>query len=489
MTVTPVLAMRGISKRFGSVQALRGADFAVAPGELHALLGENGAGKTTLMHVAIGLLRPDAGEVAVDGVAGAVGSPRAARRLGIGMVHQHFTSIPALTVAENVALATGWPVAPGSLRSRVQAVAERFGLPLDPDARVAGLSVALKQRLEIVKALASDARILLLDEPTAVLAPREAEELLRMVRAFTERGGAAVLITHKLDEALDTADRVTVLRLGAVAFTGAVAGQTAPSLVAAMVGTGETDDGRGQPPAQPAGDAPVLVRLEELEVPRESGYGIAVRRATLTIRAGEIVGVAAVEGNGQRELLRAVAGRLQPLRGRRDVAGPIGFIPEDRTTEGLIPSLSLVENVVLGSRRDDPWIRRGRVDWKVARARTASLVQEFGVVASGPDAPAASLSGGNQQKVVVGRELSRQPRVVVAENPTRGLDLRATEAIHARLRRAAADGAAVLIYSSDLDEVLELAARLLVATRGSISEAPSGATRAEIGELMVTGGR
>ena len=405
------------------------------------------------------------------------------------MVHQHFTSIPALTVAENVALATGWPVAPGPLRNRVQAVAERFGLPLDPDARVAELSVALKQRLEIVKALASDARILLLDEPTAVLAPGEAEELLRMVRAFTERGGAAVLITHKLDEALDAADRVTVLRQGSVAFTGAVVGQTAASLVAAMVGTGEADDGRGQPSAQPAGDAPVLVRLEELEVPRESGYGIAVRRATLTIRAGEIVGVAAVEGNGQRELLRAVAGRVQPLRGRRDVAGPIGFIPEDRTTEGLIPSLSLVENVVLGSRRDDPWIRRGRVDWKVARARTASLVQEFGVVASGPDAPAASLSGGNQQKVVVGRELARQPRVVVAENPTRGLDLRATEAIHARLRRAAADGAAVLIYSSDLDEVLELAGRLLVATRGSISEVPSGATRAEIGELMVTGGR
>jgi len=489
MTVTPVLAMRGVSKRFGSVQALRGADFAVAPGELHALLGENGAGKTTLMHVAVGLVRPDAGEVAVDGVAGVVGSPRVARRLGIGMVHQHFTSIPALTVAENVALATGWPVAPGPLRSRVQAVAERFGLPLDPDARVAGLSVELKQRLEIVKALASDARILLLDEPTAVLAPREAEELLRMVRAFTERGGAAVLITHKLDEALDAADRVTVLRQGAVAFTGAVAGQTAASLVAAMVGTGEADDGRGQPSAQPAGDAPVLVRLEELEVSRESGYGIAVRRATLTIRAGEIVGVAAVEGNGQRELLRVVAGRLQALRGRRDVAGPIGFIPEDRTTEGLIPSLSLVENVVLGSRRDDPWIRRGRVDWKVARARTASLVQEFGVVTSGPDAPAASLSGGNQQKVVVGRELSRQPRVVVAENPTRGLDLRATEAIHTRLRRAAADGAAVLIYSSDLDEVLELAGRLLVATRGSISEVPSGATRAEIGELMVTGGR
>jgi simple sugar transport system ATP-binding protein len=481
--------MRGISKRFGSVQALRGADFALAQGELHALLGENGAGKTTLMHVAFGLVRPDAGEVAVAGVPRTVGSPRAARRLGIGMVHQHFTSVPALTVAENVALAAGWPVAPAPLRNRVRALTERFGLPLDPDARAADLSVELKQRLEIVKALASDVRILLLDEPTAVLAPGEAEELLRMVRGFTEQGGAAVLITHKLDEALGAADRVTVLRQGAVTFTGVLAGQTAASLAAAMVGSGEGEDGREQPPAQTAGDAPVLVRLEELEVPRESGYGIAVRRATFVIRAGEIVGVAAVEGNGQRELLRAVAGRLHPLRGRREVAGPVAFIPEDRTTEGLIPSFGLVENVVLGSRHDDPWIRRGRVDWKIARARTTSLLREFGVVASGPDAPAASLSGGNQQKVVVGRELARQPRVVVAENPTRGLDLRATEAIHARLRRAAAEGAAVLVYSSDLDEVLELAGRILVATRGSISEIAPGATRAQIGELMVTGGR
>jgi general nucleoside transport system ATP-binding protein len=482
--------MRGIAKRFGSVQALRGADFMLAPGEVHALLGENGAGKTTLMHVAFGLVRPDAGEVAVAGVPRAITSPRVARRLGLGMVHQHFTSVPALTVAENVALATGWPVAPESLRARVQALAERYGLPLDADARASALSVGLKQRLEIVKALASEARILLLDEPTAVLAPGEADELLRVVRKFTQAGGSAVLITHKLDEALAAADRVTVLRQGSVVFTGAVAGQTSASLARAMIGENESPNLRS---AGPLGDAvtqaPLLVRLDELEVPRESGYGIAVRRATLGIRAGEIVGVAAVEGNGQRELLRAVAGRLQPLRGRRDVAGPVAFVPEDRTTEGLIPSLSLTENVVLGSRHDDPWIRRGRVDWKVARGRTAALLQEYGVTSSGPDAPAGSLSGGNQQKLVLGRELSRRPRVVVAENPTRGLDLRAAEAIHARLRDAAADGAAVLVYSSDLDEVLALAGRLLVAARGTISEVPSGATRAQIGELMVTGGR
>jgi simple sugar transport system ATP-binding protein len=482
--------MRGIAKRFGSVQALRGADFMLAPGELHALVGENGAGKTTLMQVAFGLVRPDAGEVVVAGVPRAISSPRVARRLGIGMVHQHFTSVPALSVAENVALAAGWPVAPESLRARVQALTERYGLPLDPEARASGLSVALKQRLEIVKALASDARILLLDEPTAVLAPGEADELLRVVRAFTLAGGSAVLITHKLDEALAAADRVTVLRQGSVVFTGALEGQTPASLARAMIGDSESANGAtaGALANAPA-DAPLLVRLDDLEVPRESGYGIAVRRASLGIRAGEIVGVAAVEGNGQRELLRAVAGRVQPLRGRREVAGPVAFIPEDRTTEGLIPSLSLTENIVLGSRHDDPWIRRGRVDWKVARGRTAALLQEYGVTAPGPDVQAGSLSGGNQQKIVLGRELSRQPRVVVAENPTRGLDLRATEAIHARLRAAAAAGAAVLVYSSDLDEVLGLASRLLVAARGSISEVPPGATRAEIGELMVTGGR
>jgi ABC-type uncharacterized transport system ATPase subunit len=522
VTAPPALALRGIRKHFGSVQALRGADFTLMPGELHALLGENGAGKSTLMHVAYGLARPDAGTVAIAGAVVSVPSPRAARRLGVGMVHQHFTSVPALSVAENVGLAAGWPLHPAALRERVRALAERIGLPLEPDTPAGRLSVGLKQRLEIVKAFATDVRVLLLDEPTAVLAPGEAEELLRVVRAFTAQGGSAVLITHKLDEALAAADRVTVLRQGVVVHEGVVAGETRESLAAAMIGEGvrgesvweearplrfaqgdEAGMAQGDEAGMAQGDEPgkaqsdesekvssarVLVRLEELEVPRDTGYGIAVRRATLVIRAGEIVGIAAVEGNGQRELLRAVAGRLHPLRGRREVAGPVGFIPEDRTTEGLIPALSLTENVVLGSRADDPWIRRGRVDWRVARARTAALLTEYEVVAPGPDVPAATLSGGNQQKMVVARELARQPRVVVAENPTRGLDLRAAAAIHARLRAAAAGGAAVLVYSSDLDEVLALADRLLVAARGTLIEPPPGATRAQVGELMVTGG-
>jgi simple sugar transport system ATP-binding protein len=488
----PALELRQIQKRFGSVQALQGADFTLGPGEVHGLLGENGAGKTTLMHVAYGLVRPDAGQVLVAGVPRDVGSPRAARRLGIGMVHQHFTSIPALSVAENVALAAGWPIAPKPLRGRVQALAERVGLPLDPDLLAGRLSVGLKQRLEIVKALAADARILLLDEPTAVLAPGEIDELLRVMRTFTASGGSVVLITHKLDEALAAADRVTVLRQGKVVHTGQVAGETPASLARAMIG-GESKalPGLAPPDATPRESAdftgPALVRIEALEVPRESGFGIAVRHASLVVHGGEILGVAGVEGNGQRELLRAIAGRLLPIRGKLDVAGPVAFIPEDRTTEGLIPDLTLAENVVLGSRPGDPWLRHGRIDWRLARRRTAVLLQDFSVAAPGPQTRASALSGGNQQKLVAARELARAPRVIVAENPTRGLDIRAAAEIHARLLEAAAGGAAILIHSSDLDEVFHLAHRIVVMNRGAVLSVGTSLTRSLIGELMVTG--
>ena len=276
-----------------------------------------------------------------------------------------------------------WPPAgrcgPDRCTSECASLAERIGLPLEPDAPAGRLSVALKQRLEIVKALASDVRILLLDEPTAVLAPAEADDLLRVIGEFTARGGAAVLITHKLDEALAAADWITVLRQGSVVLDEPVGAQSPGTLAEAMVGDGAENlaEELGAAPARPTiwpGGA--LVRLEDLEVPRESGYGIAVRGASMSIRPGEIVGIAAVEGNGQRELLRAVAGRLHPLRGRREVAGPVGFIPEDRTSEGLIPELTLTENVVLGSRADDPWLRKGRLDWKVARTRTSALLRE-----------------------------------------------------------------------------------------------------------------
>jgi simple sugar transport system ATP-binding protein len=479
-----VLTLTAITKRFAAVHALKRVDFSVASGAVHALLGENGAGKSTLMHIAYGLTRPDGGSVAVDGVPTTLHSARDARRLGIGMVHQHSTAVPAFSVAENVALGAGWPVAPSALRRRVLDLTERLGLPLDPDATADALSVALKQRLEFVKALAGEARILLLDEPTAVLAPAEIDDLFQVVRGFARKGGAVVLITHKLEEAVAIADRVTVLRRGTVTLSASAREVDASILAHAMLGA--------ESPPAPArvrpmpGRTPVL-RCESLEVAREAG-GSGLRYATFEIRGGEVVAVAAIEGNGQRELLRAVAGLLPIFRGRLEVTRPIAFIPEDRTTEGLIPTLTLTENVVLGVGRAAQWIhgrRLRRVDWTAARLRTADLLARYQVVAPGPDARAAGLSGGNQQKLVVARALERRPRMLVAENPTRGLDIRATAEVHERLREAAATGAGVLVYSSDLDEVMTLGDRILIVAGGVVVEAPAGADRRRIGELML----
>ena len=484
MTGAPLLQLRDIHKRFGTVQALMGAGLVAHAGEVHALLGENGAGKTTLMHVASGMTAPDTGAVLVDGAPRRLKSPRDARAAGIGLVHQHFTSIAALTVAENVALFAGWDVRPRELALRVAALTERLNLPLDPGARAGTLPVALLQRLEIVKALAGDARVLLLDEPTGVLAPSEAEELLARARAFAESGGAVVLITHKLDEALRGAHRVTVLRRGRVVLERRVEGLGAGELTQAMIGDAALLE-EPSPVAFSVTDAARRVHVAGLEVARESGLGMAVRQASLSIRAGEIIAVAGIEGSGQRELLRAIAGVLPVFRGTREVSQPIAFIPENRTTEGLIPDLSVTENVVLGLGRSASWVRRGRLDWKAARARTAELIAEFGVHTTGPAARAASLSGGNQQKLVIARAFERGPGVIVAENPTRGLDVQATRTVHDRLREAAALGVAVVLYSSDLDEVMTLGQRIVVMSRGMLREAPPGASRAEIGSLML----
>lgn len=476
------LSLTGISKCFGSVEALQEVDLTLAAGEVHAVLGENGAGKSTLMHIADGLLRPDAGKVAVDGAPVVLRSPRDARRLGIGMVHQHSTAVPALSVMENVALAAGWPVAPGPLRRRVDDLTRRLALPLDPAIPASRLSVSLKQRLEIVKALAAEARILLLDEPTAVLAPAEAEELFRFVRSFTASGGAVALITHKLDEALAAADRVTVLRRGRVVLTAPRNLVNAEALTGAMIG--------GSVPAAPRAARPPhgkpLVRCEGLAVEGERGAGL--RAASFTVGAGEMVAVAGIEGNGQRELLRAVAGLLPAAGGSLSVERPVAFVPEDRTTEGLIGPMTLTENVVLGVGTTAPWMtgrRVRRIQWAEARARTAALIEEFGVRAAGADARAASLSGGNQQKLLLARALERRPRVVIAENPTRGLDIRAAAEVHRRLREAAVAGAAVLVYSNDLDEVLALGDRVLLAAGGVVTEAPAGVDRLRLGALML----
>ncbi|MBA3659441.1 MAG: ATP-binding cassette domain-containing protein [Gemmatimonadales bacterium] len=489
-TPPPALELLGIVRSFGPVHALRGADFVLRAGEVHALLGENGAGKSTLMRIAYGLEQADSGTIRVNGAERTIRSPGDARRQGIGMVHQHFTSIPALSVAENVALAAGWPISPRTLSARVRRLSESAGLPLDPDTPAGSLPAGLKQRLEIVKALAADARILLLDEPTAALAPAEAEDLLRVARRFSGGDGAVVLITHKLQEALGTADRITVLRAGRVVASGPAVAQDAGSLAAAMIGN--SGDARAEGAGtrhldQPKGD--VLVRCESLEVARQGREGIAVAGVTLEVRSGEAVGVAAIEGNGQRELLRAVAGRLRPSGGRLEVAAPVGFIPEDRTTEGLIAEFTLTENVVLGSGDEAPWIRGGRIDWRSARAATATLIRDYAISASSPDVPAASLSGGSQQKLIVARELSRGPRVIVAENPTRGLDIHAARAVMDRFRGAAGGGAAVLFHSSDLDELIAWADRIVVMATGRLLELPGDATRTAVGQAMLSQGR
>jgi simple sugar transport system ATP-binding protein len=392
--------------------------------------------------------------------------------------------VPSLSVAENLALAAGWSVRPAEIRARSVEVAERFGLPLDPDAFAGRLSLALKQRLEILKALAADATTLLLDEPTAVLAPPEADELLVTIRAFVARGNSAVLITHKLPEAIAAADRVTVLRHGRVALSAETRSVTSDSLAAAMVGE-EMAGSLSRARRAPVSAGAPAIRADALDIAREGRYGIAVRGASFAVRAGEIVGIAAVAGNGQRELLRAVAGVVPPLRGVCDVARPVGFIPEDRITEGLIPSLSLAQNLTLGLGEDAPWVERGRVNWREAAQATGQIIADYGIRAGGARAAAASLSGGNQQKLVIARALALGPRVIVAEEPTRGLDIAASSAVHDRLDAAAQGGAAVLFHSSDLDEVLERSHRVLVMARGVLREAPPGAGRDDVGRMMV----
>ena len=506
--MTTALALDHVSKRFGPTVALNDVSFSVGAGQVHALLGENGAGKSTLMHVAFGMLRPDAGTIALRGPNGIetthshIASPRAARAAGIGMVHQHFTSIPALTVAENIALSAGWRETGGAAERRAETVTQRLGLALPVTQYVESLTVQLRQRLEIAKALAADAGVLLLDEPTAVLAPREVDELLRFLRAFATSGGAVVLITHKLDEVFRSADDVTVLRRGKVTLSASLETQTPQSLSRAMIGTD-----LARPIRQAAATGSVLVRANRLVLARgrRDGVGRRAHRTPLLrpvpvigpvpsppprqvgdsfeIRAGEIVGIAAIDGNGQRELLRAIAGVDDPeiVAGTLDVSGPVAFIPEDRTTEGVIGSFTLAENLLLGTLD----LHRGWLDWGAIRGRTNALIRTHDIRAEHADVLAATLSGGNQQKFVFARALEGGPRVIVAEDPTRGLDILATAAIHERLRDAAREGAAVIVHSSDLDEVLALADRLFVVARGEVRELPVTTSRDAVGDVML----
>jgi len=500
------LELRRITKRFGPLVACDAVDLEIAPGEVHALLGENGAGKTTLMNVCYGLYRADQGEILADGRPLHITSPRDALAARIGMVHQHFMLVPVFTVAENVALGDE-PVHRMGLLDRRRARAEirqqsqTYGLAVDPDAIVESLPVGVQQRVEIVKALVRDAQLLILDEPTAVLTPQETTDLFRVMRSLTHDGRSIVFITHKLGEVMEIADRITVLRQGRVVGRTAPAATSEAELATLMVGR-RVEFRVAKRAAQPTA---AVLDVEQLTVADGRG-GIAVEGLSLQVRGGEILGVAGVQGNGQTELVRALYGLTPTLTGRVRVddvdlthASPrrvaragVGYIPEDRQREGLVLSFSVAENLVLDL-FDRPPFRRGlQFDPRAVRRNALARVQEFDIRTASVEAPVSTLSGGNQQKVVLAREFSRPLRLLIAAQPTRGLDVGSTETVHRRLVEERDRGTAVLLVSTELDEVLALADRIAVIYRGRLTGLVDPATpRETIGLLMagITGSR
>lgn len=473
--MTPdALSLRSVVKRFGPVVALNGASLTVARGTVHALLGENGAGKTTLMRIAYGLVRPDSGRTDIDGETVTLQTPADAIARGVGMVQQHFSLVPAMTVADNVALGGRGRYHPRAGAAAVRALADRTGLRIDPAARVRDLPPAAQQKVELLKIFSRDARILILDEPTTVLAPTEAVELMTLVRRIADAGGAVVLVTHKLREALAIADDVTVLRRGETVLTDRARAISEEQLARAMFPEAAPESPFSS--ARALGAPVAEVRNAELRDDR--GFP-RVRDASLTVRAGEVVGIAGVEGSGYHELLLALAGRLKPSAGEIRIPATVAFIPEHRQRDALIPSFSVTENVALR----DAANARGRVRWPELARRARALVDQHGIRAASVDVPVRTLSGGNQQKLVLARELDGNPPLVVVENPTQGLDVRATMAIRDRLRSARDGGAAVVVYASDLDELLGLADRVIVVFGGRIRELPLDADR--IGRAML----
>ncbi len=499
------VALRGITKRFPAVVANDHVDFEAAAGEVHALLGENGAGKTTLSNILTGLYRPDEGEIVLFGQRAEFQSPRDALDAGIAMVHQHFRLVSPFTVAENVVLGDQRDVGrsfflrTGEIEERVDELSRRYGLAVEPRARIWQLSVGEQQRVEILKALYQDARILILDEPTAVLTPQEAEALFDTIRTMTADGRTVIFISHKLHEVKAVADRVTVLRRGKSVETVAAADATLRSLAALMVGR-ELETGRRPVERGPVGE-PVLA-LDGVWADGDRGVP-AVKDVSLTIRGGEIVGVAGVAGNGQRELAETIVGMRQVTSGavkvggrrlsrgdpREAISAGVAYVPEDRLGTGVAPGLSIAWNVVLKSYRGSPvssgpLLRFGRI-----RDLASDLIDRYDVRTSGSNVPAWQLSGGNLQKVVLAREFSGEPAVLVAAAPTRGLDVAGIETVHSYLRGAASTGVGVLLISEDLDEILSLADRVAVMYEGSVvGERDVGtATVEELGLLMAGG--
>jgi ABC-type uncharacterized transport system ATPase subunit len=499
---TPVLEMRGVTKTFPGVIANEDVDLTLFEREIHCLLGENGAGKSTLMNVAFGLYQPDAGELLVRGVPTKFGGSSDAIAAGIGMVHQHFQLIPVFTVAENVILGNelrkGAFIDMGEARRRIRELSERYGLAVDPDALVGDLSVGEQQRVELVKALFREADILILDEPTAVLTPGEVDEFFGVVRSLVDQGKSIIFITHKLREVLSVADRITVLRGGKVVGTADPATATQQTLANLMVGRDVVFDIHKEP-SKP-GDTVVSVR--GLSVLDERG-ALMVDGLDLDVRAGEIFGVAGVQGNGQRELVEAIVGMRPKVGGTVEIGGHdatrmtprhitelgVGHIPEDRSKHGLVSSYSIADNLVLNRYNKAPFARRGLRDAAAIDAEAHTLVEQFDVRTPGTQVAVSTLSGGNQQKVIVARELSHAVRLLIAAQPTRGLDVGSIEFIHRRIIELRDQGSAVLLVSAELDEILTLADRVGVLYRGRMVGVfdRSEVTREELGYLMATG--
>jgi ABC-type uncharacterized transport system ATPase subunit len=500
--VAPVLEVRGVTKAFPGVVANRDVSLALHEGEVHCLLGENGAGKSTLMHTVFGLHQPDAGEILVRGEPVRFTGTADAIALGIGMVHQHFQLIPVFTVTENVVLGNEQRRGPwldlASARARIVELSERFGLEIDPDATVADLSVGEQQRVELIKALYRDAEILILDEPTAVLTPGEVDDLFEVVRSLVASGKSIIFITHKLREVLAVADRITVLRGGAVVGEADPREATVGSLATLMVGR-DVSFSVEKAPSSPG--APVL-RVRDLSVADDRG-STTVEGFDLEVRAGEIFGIAGVEGNGQRELIEALMGMRPKVGGTVEIDGHdvtsatprqvielgVGHVPEDRTKHGLVAPFSISDNLVLNRYRRRPFSRRGFRQEGAIRDRAVDLVARFDVRTPSPDAATSTLSGGNQQKVIIARELTGDPRLLVVAQPTRGLDVGSIEFIHREIVRLRDQGAAVLLVSAELDEVLNLSDRIGVIYRGALVGTfdRAAAEREHLGLLMACG--
>jgi len=491
------IELKGITKKFGALTANDSIDLKVARGEIHAILGENGAGKSTLMNIVYGLVKADSGKIFVEDKEVIINEPADALKYGIGMVHQHFMLIPVFTVAENIALgreqSKGGFLSLDEVKGKIKALAEEFKFDIDPDALIEDLPVGVQQRVEIIKALISDAKVLILDEPTAVLTPQETDELLNIMRTLKNKGTSIIFITHKLREVQEVADKITIIRLGKVINT--VAANTSQEELASMMVGRQVDLAPNKSEFRPG---KVILDINKLSVANSLGRKI-IDSLSLQVRAGEILAIAGVQGNGQSELARAIVNLEDHVSGsikldEKEILGVtvqdslragIAYIPESRELDGLISSFSIMENLILDVHDLSPVAKNGRLNTDYINENSSKLVKEFDIRTQSIFDTASSLSGGNKQKVVLARELSREVKLVVASQPTRGLDVGSIEFVYEKLLAERSANRAILLISSELDEVLELADRIAVIYKGEIvGEVGPDVSREKLGLMM-----